>query len=320
MNKLLRLTLFISGFSVLFLLFLIYTFPFGILKESLVGKISREVGRPVTIEKLSLGLPLRLHAEGIEIHQDSSSSSAPSLKFSKIRAGLTLAPLFIGTLSPWLEVYGHPEGKLELAADVPLQDLLSGAPLPAQLEMQAHAFPLSGVLSYAMDYYSSSAAANPMIAPLLKQLSLQGDLKSEVSLSLPGSDPQEYQGKIHLELLNLRFESRDPNLRIPQQNFSNALFLANLKGGDLQISQRSRLVSEQLDIAIQGHVKLQQNLPNSTLRLTIPLKISGDILDQLGILIQMALLQQQEDWDGAITLLIEGKLGSPTIAPTAAAP
>ena len=315
MTKLLRSLLFVGGFLLLFFIFLVYLFPFGILKETLVERISSEMGRTVTMERLSLGFPLRVHAEGIEIQHSSpdKESGVSSLKFQKIRAGVSLGALFLGALRSWVEVHGDPEGSMEVAVQFPLGTLLSGGGLPSQIDLTAQSFPLTTLLNYSMDYYGSTPGANPMIAPLLKQLSFQGKLQGEMELSLPSPNPALYQGQMDLKLLNFSFESRDPNLMIPQQNFSEANFIASLEQGKLEISERSRLTSPQLSLGMKGNLQLLQDLRRSPLKLTVPMRMSGDILEQLGILIQMALLQQQEDWDGEMTLNISGHLGSPNI-------
>lgn len=316
MKKLLRITALVSGFATLFLVFFIALFPYNILKESLVQRLSENLGRTIDIDELSFQLPLTVRASGLEIRGQNGgiAGDEDTLRFKQVRAGLAIIPLAWGTIHPWVEIQGYPGGRLDVDLDLSIGSLISGATRPSKVSVIAQAFPLTSLLNYSLNYYASLPSANVMIAPMLSQLSFGGNLQSDISLSFPSENPQSFEGDIKVNILGFGFESRDPNLIIPKQNFNPAQIEASLSGGTLAIAETSQWTSDQLSAAVSGVVNLREDLMRSTMDLTIPLKMSGDILDQIGVLVQMALLGGQGEWDGAITLNLSGSLMQPQVA------
>lgn len=316
MKLLHRKFVYIISFSGLLLGFFIVTFPFGLLKEAMLIPLAEVVNQPISIDKMTVGIPPRLNFTGITLAQ---SGQNQDLSLHKIQIGVKLTRLLLGKLHVWARVYYHQEsrrtgqGVLLVQTQFALADLASGVALPTLIKLQAARFPLTDLLDYSMQAYIQSPAANLLVSPLLSQLSFKGFLQSDIELGLTAAQLGSLEGTIDLRLQEFKFASTDPNLVIPEQTFTQAQLKASLKEGVAHIDPSSAFRAVDIGVGLAGSLQFKDPLPRSTAALTMDLSMAGAVLEQLGVVVQMALLRQQEAWNGEATMKLEGALLAPQI-------
>lgn len=312
-----RKFVYIISFSGLLLSFFIVTFPFGLLKEALLIPLAEVVKQPITIDKMAVGIPPRLSFTGITLAQ---SGQNQDLKLHKIQVGLKLTRLLLGKLHVWVRVYYHEQsrrtgqGVLLIETQLALVDMAAGAAIPTLIKLQAERFPLTDVLRYSMQSYIQSPAANLLVTPLLSQLSFKGFLQSDIELGLTSAQLASLEGSVDLQLQEFKFASTDPNLVIPEQSFAVAQLKARLKDGMATIAPGSAFQAADMGLGLAGTLQFKDPLPRSTAALTMDLSMAGAVLEQLGVVVQMALLRQQEPWNGQATMKLQGALLAPQIS------
>ena len=307
------------SFSGLFVIFLIITFPFGLLKEALIIPLSQTIGQPVAIDKMSISLPPRLNFTAVTLSQGDQNQD---LNIHKLQVGIKLSRLLMGKLHLWLRVFYDPESKrtqqgvLTMEAQLPLSALNSTAPIPTMMMMQAQQFPLTDLLRYGIQTYTNSPSANLLISPLLEQLSFKGLLQSDIKLAIAAGQLNSLSGNMNLTLENFQFASTDPNLVIPEQTFELAQINTQIQNGLITIDPSSAFQSGDIGVGLAGTIQLDDEIRRSTTDMKIDLKMGGAILEQLGVVVQMALLRQQQAWNGQLTLNLLGPLLAPQIRTT----
>ena len=318
MKYVLRTLFYTLTFGALFFIFLVITFPFGLIKESLVIPLSAALRQPVAVERISVGLPPRitLHSLSMSHSQDPDGS----LNIHRIQAGLKLRHLFLGQVTVWLKMMDHKEsrktgeGVLHLETQFRATDLISQSTLPAVIKLKARKFPLTDLISYGMKTYVASPKANVLISPLLEQISFKGFLESNTHLTFASQKPTSLSGDMDIRLSDFQFTSTDPNLLIPEQNFKAATLKASIQKGTIRFDPRSAFEAPDIALGVKGMIQLADRLPRSSSDLSIDLEMRGVILDQLGVIVQMATMQQQDSWDGKLTLDLKGPLLAPQIS------
>ncbi|MCY4380520.1 MAG: hypothetical protein OXC40_02990, partial [Proteobacteria bacterium] len=181
----------LTSFVAFMILFILITFPFGLIKESLILQVSEQLGQPVEIEKLSVGLPLTISLSRVvlEQHQQTTGENRESLRFHRIATKLKVSHLLIGRLTLQLQLYSKKNSKktktgyLDLEVQFRLVDLFRRNTLPAKIKLSARQFPLTNILRYAIDAYVASPQANALVKPLLKQLLFKGYLQSQSEIT-----------------------------------------------------------------------------------------------------------------------------------------
>ena len=92
MSKPLQYVCYAILFVVCFLFFVYLTFPFNILKESLVMKLNKATGLNIAVFDMSPSLLLGVEAQGVSL----KTATGQEVKFSAIEASLSTWHLFIG--------------------------------------------------------------------------------------------------------------------------------------------------------------------------------------------------------------------------------
>ena len=316
MKSLRHKLIYVASFSGLFLGFLIITFPFGLLKEALIVPLSQTIGQPIAIEKMSISLPPRINFTTVTL---SPSDNTQDLNIHKLQVGIKLSRLLMGKLHLWSRIFYDPEsrrtqqGVLTIEAQLPLSALNSTAPIPTMMMLQAQQFPLTELLRYGIQTYTNSPSVNLLVAPLLEQLSFKGLLQSDIKLTIAAGQLNSLDGKINLTLENFQFASTDPNLVIPEQTFELAQINTQIQNGQITIDPSSAFQSEDIGVGLAGTIQLAEPIRRATTDMKIDLNMGGAVLEQLGVVVQMALLRQQQAWNGQLTLSLLGPLLAPQI-------
>lgn len=312
MSKPLQYFGYIVLFVVSFLFFIYLTFPFNILKESLVMKLNKTTGLNVSVYNLSPSLLLGVAAQGVSL----KSSTGKEVKFSEIDVSLSALRLFIGQLHCVLEVKDAQENPLEVSAGFGLMSLISNLrggkpPLPERITVSAKNYGLNDLTGYAISSYAANPATNPLIVPLLEQVEVRGSLNANVALHLDLEDPTASDGSLDVSIDKFVLAMNAPDFTIDDQKFEKAAVKADLSAGSLKIQEGSEFSSQDIAVKINGDLNLKTPLLNSAMNLAIPLQIKGALKQQFGFLID-AMLKGTSD--GNIPLQVRGTLMRPSVS------
>ena len=238
MSKPLQYVCYVVLFVVSFLFFVYLTFPFNILKESLVMKLNKATGLNISVYDMSPSLLLGLEAQGVSL----KTPTGQEVKFSAIEVSLSTLHLFIGRLRCVLEVQDAQKNPLEVAAGFGLFSLIANAtsgkpPLPDQITIKAKNYGLNDLTAYALSSYAGNSSTNPLIVPLLEQMEVRGSLNADIALDLDMEDPTASDGNLDLSIDNFVLAMNAPDFTIDDQIFEKALVKANLSGGSLKFKK-----------------------------------------------------------------------------------
>lgn len=312
MKQVIRKFTYFVVFVLCFFIFFLLTFPFGLVKEAVEQEVSLSISRPVTIDRISLGLPLGLNIRGLKIGGGDRASNLSALDIQNLEIDISLWRLLLGDLRLIVFIDNKEDGEMEIMSTLPIIQLVRGNFMPKNVRIQSQNFLFTPFIYHALNFYIASSYANPLVTPLLEQIYFKGRLQGNLYLNFPTSSFASVDGELKMQLLNFSFESQDPNVLIPEQIFSQANFQAKIESGAIVIDPSSQFVSPQLAWEVKGTVQLKSQLISSTLDLETSLKMSGDVLEQLGVIMQMALLRQEE-WDGNMRLRLQGSFASPQL-------
>ena len=312
MSKPLQYVCYAILFVVSFLFFVYLTFPFNIIKESVVMKLNKATGLNIAVYDLSPSLLLGVEAQGVSL----KTPTGQEVKFSVVEVSLSTLHLFIGRLRCVLEVQDAQENPLEVAAGFGLFSLIADAtsgkpPLPDKITVKASNYGLNDLTAYALSFYAGKASTNPLIVPLLEQMEVRGSLNVDIKLALNLEDPTASDGSLDLNIGEFVLAMNAPDFTIDDQIFEKALIKANLSGGSLKIQEDSEFSSQDISVQISGNLDLKTPLPSSVMNLSIPLQIKGALKDQFGFLID-AMLKGTSD--GNIPLQVRGTLLRPSVS------
>lgn len=312
MSKPLQYLCYVVLFLLSFLLFVYLTFPFNILKESLVMKLNKTTGLSISVYELSPSLLLGMEAKGVSL----KSSTGREVKFAEIGVSLSTLHLFIGRLRCVLEVYDAKENPLEVTAGFGLFSLISNltggkAPLPEQITIKSQNYGLDTLTAYALSSYAAKPSTNPLVVPLLEQMEVRGNFNADIALDLDLEDPTASDGKLDINIDQFVLAMKATDFTIDDQKFEKAVVKADMSGGSLKIQEGSEFSSQDISMRISGDLNLKTPLLNSAMNLAIPLQIKGALKDQFGFLID-AMLKGTSD--GNIPLQVRGTLLRPSVS------
>lgn len=312
MNKALQYVCYVVLFIVSFLFFVYLTFPFNILKESLVMKLNKATGLNVSVYDLSPSLLLGIEAQGVSL----KAPTGQEVKFSAIEVSLSTLRLFTGRLRCILEMQDAQKNPLEVTAGFGLFSLIADAtsgkpPLPDRITIKAQNYGLNDLTAYALSSYASQPSTNPLIVPLLEQMEVRGNLNTDIVLDLDMEDPTASDGNLNLSIDAFALAMNAQDFTIDDQIFEKAQVKAKLSGGSLKIQEGSEFSSQDISVRVSGDLNLKTPLLSSVMNLSIPLQIKGALQAQFGFLIDAML---KGTGDGNIPLQVRGTLMRPSVS------
>lgn len=312
MNKALQYVCYVVLFIVSFLFFVYLTFPFNILKESLVMKLNKATGLNVSVYDLSPSLLLGIEAQGVSL----KAPTGQEVKFSAIEVSLSTLRLFTGRLRCILEMQDAQKNPLEVTAGFGLFSLIADAtsgkpPLPDRITIKAQNYGLNDLTAYALSSYASQPSTNPLIVPLLEQMEVRGSLNTDIVLDLDMEDPPASDGNLNLSIDAFALAMNAQDFTIDDQIFEKAQVKAKLSGGSLKIQEGSEFSSQDISVRVSGDLNLKTPLLSSVMNLSIPLQIKGALQAQFGFLIDAML---KGTGDGNIPLQVRGTLMRPSVS------
>jgi type II secretion system protein N len=270
-------------FLLSFPIFLYLTFPFGPSKEYISSKLNQELGVRVRIGALSPAFPLGLVLEDVKF---SGANSRASFKLDTLEVRLKILPMFLGRIAFNVYSTAGKGGLFDFDASISGLDILKGYPLPRTLSIDSKKFPVGGMIAYFLSRASNSVSGNnPIVKELLENIVFQGKLNATIDFDIDVFDPTLSSGTALIELAKSQLSFADPNIAIAPQNFKVAKLKASVRDGDFVVEKASRFKSQGLDFAVNGKIKLREDLVKSQVNIDIMLKLDQELKQNYGFLL-----------------------------------
>ena len=300
-----RATVLTGLFFVSFVLFLVMTFPYEVLKESIAANLSRATGFNISIGDMSASLPLGMRAEKVRID---GSTPATTVELKSLTINLSLLRLFLGQLGVICELTSG-NGVLTATANVGFLDLVSGVALPKRIILNAKNFPLDDLITFALNNAASSPTANPLLAPILSTVGLSALLNATVDFNLDPKNLPQSTGHADINLANAVLKLSHPSIGLKDQKFKKAQIKAKLEGGTLLFDKASGFLSDGLELIPEGKIILKHVVTSSQLDLKILFKLTNDLKSSFGFLLSSG--SGSASTEGEVTTQVRGTIDQP---------
>jgi type II secretion system protein N len=313
-----RIGAYIALGIVSFVVFLYISFPFAVLKESLVSSISSELKNAGFDVRVNIGTLRPSWFTGI-VFQDVTVTNLrdvnAQLKFQEVTARVRLLPLVLGRVGASLSVH-QGKGEVQAALSLPISSLISGAPRLSEGNFQFQNFAIDGFIAQGLGVLKGSS--NPtmgLILPLISVTSAGGNLSGEVSLD--GSELnafERFKGKVNLNVKGMFLHIADNVWQIPRQEFSEARIQANLENGDISIAPTTQFLAPDIEVSLNGKLASSQQGLDAALNLKMSMR--RRIQQNIGNLVPAVLkclqpLRENTLEDGSKEMVLDAKLNGP---------
>ena len=285
-----------------FLIFFLFTFPYGVVKEAVVGEISAATGLNIRVNEIGPSFPLGVDAEGIKV---STQDALAVVEMKTADVTVSILPLLIGRVTFNLELISKNKGVLDASVSFGLLQLISRKDMvPSNLSLESKDFEIGPLMTLMLR--EKSKTSNEMVKDLMTQIIFAGNLTGKAEIKLAASEPIQSTGVLDLQLKKATFDLNNPNLQVDRQVFEKALIKGTLQGGKLTIDPTSAFNSQELKVAFKGNSILRNPLESSVLDFGIGVKLEGTLKDSFGII--MSVLGGNET---GVNYTINGSIGRP---------
>jgi len=299
-------------FGVSFLFFLLVTFPYEILKESIANGLSRVTGMTITMDDFGAKFPLGFQARGLSI--TSQGAKARTMKLSGLSVRVNPLYLLAGKVGARAYIENPDKSSMDVFVALPIWALFGGGVVvPSRIKIESEKFRIDDLAGFALASVAGGPGANPLLAPVLQGIGVTGKLDGIVDLSLSQSSPQDSSGSIKLKLVDAFLKLSDPSLGLPDQKFSRAGIEGSLGGGILNIDKASGFESEELTLTAGGSVAVKSPLPASQLQIELLVKLQKSLADKFGFLLDA--FSGGMARGGELRLQLKGPLSQPSTQP-----
>lgn len=284
-----------------FLIFFLFTFPYGVVKEAVIGQLSQMTGYNIRVKDLGPSFLVGIDAEGIKL---ATSDNSAQYELASAEVNLSLLSLFIGRVTVDAELVGKNKGTLEARLSWGIFQLLGGKGVPSRINLNSKDFELGGLVNVYLK--ESSKTANELIKDLLTQIAFQANLNGRAELALAIDDPTQSTGTVDLQLKKASLDLTNPNLVIARQNFEKALIKGTLKGGKMVLDNSSAINSQELKVGLKGSSTLKNPMGNSLLDFGIDIRLEGSLKENFGVILSVV-----GGTDGVLNYKINGSFARP---------
>ncbi len=306
-KKLARILGLASVFGFSFVTFLFFTFPYEVLKEMISGELSEATGYAIEIGDMTSAFPLGVKASNISLV---SPGGNERFVLDRAKMRVSVLALMIGRVSLSADLEAK-SGSLNLAGGIGIFDLLRGLFLPKWVSLDANGFPLSELVGFVLGSMSSSPTANPMVAPLLSSIGVNGFLTGAIEFSFDSKNPVQSSGKAMLAINKAELKLSNPTLGLPDQIFKKAELKAKVENGSLILDKSSGFIAEEIEILPEGKVSLKPTMSSSLLDMNIQIKLHGGLKEKFGFIIDA--VTGTATGDGQLTTQLRGPLEAPVV-------
>lgn len=273
---------YVGLFFISFLIFFLFTFPYGVVKESIIGEVSQATGLNIRVRDVGPSFPIGVDAEDLKI---STQDALAQVEFRSVDVTVSILPLFIGQVKVNAELISKNKGVIDASASFGLFKLISGNFVPSNIYLESKDFELGPIVTLALR--EKSKTANELVKDLMNQITFVGNLSGKTELKLASSEPIQSTGIVDLQLKKASLTINNPNLALAKQVFEKALIKANLSGGKLSLDPNSALNSQELKVGFKGNSVLRNPIENSILDFVIALKLEGTLKENFGFVLSV---------------------------------
>ena len=292
------MTFYVVLFFMFFLIFSYLTFPYGILKEAISAKLSKESGYIIRMGQLEPDFPLGFEIKNLEVITDLDK---PSLNINYLSIECDLLYLFLGKIGIEVSVEGKKGDYLGVNGRMPLWQLLAPNPIPTEINLEANSFEIANI----MTFFLQIAASDPknLMAGLLQKVGVVGQMDGSIDLELDQENLDASTGNMSLKLNNGALTVDEPALGLSKQEMKKALIQAKVEGGKFLIDNNSGFHTQDLLMDFSGSIQLKEPILRSGLDLQISVKLLENLKRQFGLFLDMA-----GGRNGKITVNLRGTL------------
>jgi len=274
---------YVALFFLGFLVFFLFTFPYGVLKEAIVSEISQATCFTVRVKEMGPSFLVGMDASGVRI---TTADGSAQVEIKRIDASVSLLSLFVGQAKVNVELVSKNNGSLESSVSWSIWQLLVDKNyVPKNISLEAHDFELGGLVNVALHHVARTA--NDMIKDLLVQLIFQGNLSGRSEIRLAIDEPLQSTGNVELKIDKASLDLVNPTLVVAKQTFKRALIKASLQGGKLSLDNKSGFETQEIKADFRGSTALRNPFANSLLDFVIALKLEGTLKDNFGFILSV---------------------------------
>lgn len=273
-----------------FFFFLYVTFPYGVIKEVIVDKVTRQIQESGLPIRLSIGSLEPYWLTGVQLENvnlTNVSSQNANLRLGSVRARLKPLSLFFGKIG--LNVYmTQVGGSLDLDVALPISTLVAGAPSPSSAEVEIKSFATDPFFNHALAYAAGSTdPAMVLVAPLLSKTSIGGQITGQISFS--NDNPEHFgnaKGNFEISVSEGFLHIADETLKIRRQVFEKADLDLSFENNALVIGEQTRFAAQDIEIGLNGRLtlpNLSRQAPQANFNLLLSMR--DKIEESLGFIV-----------------------------------
>jgi hypothetical protein len=299
-------------FAVSFVFFLVVTFPYEILKESISNGLSRVTGLSITMDDFGAKLPIGMQASGLSV--SSQGQKAKTIKLNQLSARINPLYVLAGKLAVKVYIENPDQSAMGVFIVIPLSAVLGGGNIiPSRIELDSQNFRVDDLAAFALSAMASGSDVNPLLGPVLQGIGFSGKLDGAIDLSIDASAPQQSAGTIKIKFKDAVLKLSDPSLGLPDQRFSKAGIQAALNNGVLVIDKGAGFESDELTLSAGGSVAVKSPLSGSQLQLELLVKLQKSLAEKFGFLLDA--FSGGAAKNGELRLNVKGPLSQPSTQP-----
>ncbi len=280
-----------------FMFFLLWTFPFDVLKTRILNQIEDSMGGQyrLKVQSMSAGLIFGFTFKNVEVMK--RDDGVILFKSPKFRVN----PSFLALLRKSTQLsFSVIAGK----GDV------SGSYLDSASESNINL------------NFDELNLSDLKFLSALYGINLKGTIDGDYDLSFNKKDPNKNSGKINLSLMNFLLDPfkvrMDPNspeseMLVPEIKLSgakNSKLVASLNKSDLDIQELS-FNGGDVELSLKGKVNLAPRMDDYRIDLKGIFKVKPELVKAVPI---MALFEQQKQADGSYPITLTGRLLKPAMS------
>ncbi|MBC7660659.1 MAG: type II secretion system protein GspN [Chitinophagaceae bacterium] len=259
--------------------FLLFTFPYGVVKETIIGDIAQATGLNIRVKDIGPAFPVGVGANGIKV---SSQDNLAQVELISADATVSVLSLLIGNVTIHAELVSKNKGVLHASVTYGLFQLIGGSSMvPNSVSLDSKGFELGPIVTLLLR--EKSKTADELIKATMTQIAFVGNLTGSADIKLSASEPIQSTGTVDLKFEKSSLEFNIPNLNVARQVFDKALVKGTLDKGKLTIDQNSALNSQELKVAFKGVSTLRNPFETSLLDFVIAIKLEGTLKDNFGV-------------------------------------
>lgn len=297
-----------------FLFFVYMTFPYGVMKEVVVDRLTKEIQRAGMPIRVSIGSLAPHWLTGIElrdVHVNNVSFENASLKLNRATVYVNPFALLIGRISMNLYLT-QDAGSMDLDLSIPISSILAGAPSPGSASVALKSFSLEPFFNHALAFAAGSQdPAMLLIAPIAASTKIGGNLSGNIDFS--NDSPEHFgdaKGSFELSIGDGFLHIENETLKIRRQSFKTADLDLKFENNKLIFGEQTRFAAEDIEIAVNGEVTfpdLSKNPMQADLNLELAMR--DKIHDTLGFIVPNMLRCPQLQ-NGVLKAKLTGPLSS----------